>query len=379
MAISTFPAAGGEGSQLQAYKGLAGSNSVTIPAGFYLISTTQVDAFPITVGSQQIQNNTTVLVLETEATTLEFSQEFEDFESVVLPGSPNTIRGGAFGNLTYVAVGWDDSNEAYIASSTDGQTWSLRSLPGTPGRLWNATFGDGLFVVGGSSYLATSTDGITWTERTIPIGGNIIGLTHGNGLFVAGSVQSGDVITSPDGITWTSRTLPNTGSVSDLSFGDGLYLAVDDNNGYLATSADAVTWTQQTVSGAPGRFSGVTFGNSLYVVVGGDFPVPFLATSPDGITWTQRTVPQDTFFTGIFFGNGQFVAVAGDDTLAVSSDGTNWTLVGTVGYTGNLENGFFGDGLYLAGGNTGFLGTSNGVPTAPQFLVLEPTQLNDLT
>ena len=60
----------------------------------------------------------------------------------------------------------------------------------------------GLVLAVPSAFAAT---GDTWTARTSAADNNWIGVTFGNGLFVAvaWSGTGNRVMTSPDGITWT--------------------------------------------------------------------------------------------------------------------------------------------------------------------------------
>jgi hypothetical protein len=72
----------------------------------------------------------------------------------------------AYGNNTFVAFSYSTTT---AASSTDGITWTLRTLP-TTGNWSSTVFGNGIFFANGGwpSVGASSTDGITWTERTLP-------------------------------------------------------------------------------------------------------------------------------------------------------------------------------------------------------------------
>ena len=61
----------------------------------------------------------------------------------------------------------------------------------------------------GTTSAASSTDGITWTLRTMPNASYWYGVTYGNGTFVAVAYTSTSAASSTDGITWTLRTMPN--------------------------------------------------------------------------------------------------------------------------------------------------------------------------
>jgi uncharacterized membrane protein len=79
------------------------------------------------------------------------------------------------------------------------------------------------------------------------------------------------------------------------------------------------TWTVRNLGDS---LFGVTYGNGLFVAVGGRGTI---LTSPDGVTWTPRASGTDKFLFGVAHGNGLFVAVGWDGTILTSPDGVSWT------------------------------------------------------
>jgi hypothetical protein len=149
----------------------------------------------------------------------------------------------AYGNGAFVAT----SSSSTVARSTNGAAWTSESiLPSQSGLVWRVTFGNGVFVAvsrsasgAGSLIAATSTDGITWTQRTLPASSLWSSITYGDGLFTAVSgdtSNSTDVATSVDGINWTLGTLPVTSQWSGVAYGGNLFVAVSYSNGLLAAS-----------------------------------------------------------------------------------------------------------------------------------------------
>jgi hypothetical protein len=88
-------------------------------------------------------------------------------------------------------------------------------------------------------------------------------------------------------------------------------------------SGAGTTWTLRF----PGfnDLNGVTYGNGLFVAVGGSPDSSTILTSPDGVTWTQRTSPTSNSLYGWTYGNGTFVAVGRWGTILTSPDGVTWT------------------------------------------------------
>ena len=115
------------------------------------------------------------------------------------------------------------------AYSTDGLNWvSTLESPGSP-RYWESvTFGNNTFVAVARTQasLATSTDGITWTARTMPANAEWESVTFGNNTFVAVAYSSTSAASSTDGITWTLRTLPTSINWQSVTYGSPIISAV---------------------------------------------------------------------------------------------------------------------------------------------------------
>lgn len=152
-----------------------------------------------------------------------------------------------------------------IATSTDGSTWTSRTVPaGYSGKEINALSSNGSIIVGitSSSYnkFITSPDGINWTERTVgaTTTWNCIAYDATDGIFIAFGAAGG--FKSSDGITWTAITQPNGGAASIASDGLGLWVATTSSGSFggIAFSSDkGATWanisvgSQLTVTGWP--------------------------------------------------------------------------------------------------------------------------------
>ena len=245
-------------------------------------------------------------------------------------------------NRLYVAVA---AGSGTGASSTDGNTWTARTMPTNAywrGVTVNPTTGVFVAVSDGSSIAASSTDGITWTQRTLPFSTSWSGVTCNptTGLFVAVSENSGYSAASTDGITWTGGNIfgGNTYNWQAVTVNPttGLFVAVcfDTSTGgpttVAASSVDGINWNQRSMP-ATQEWRAVTCNptTGLFVAVGqlnfGNTTAA--ASSTNGISWDQRTIP-----SGIWRGvtvnptTGVFVAVGTSGAYAASStDGITWT------------------------------------------------------
>jgi hypothetical protein len=222
---------------------------------------------------------------------------------------------------TYVAVSANFGNAA-AASSTDGATWTARTMPSA--QSWsNVAYGNSTLVsVSTSAAAATSTDGITWTARTLPSSTGWYSVAFGDGVFVTTALSSAAAATSTNGITWTARTLPSSTTWYAVSYGGGVFVVVSSTTA-AASSTDGITWTERTLPST--GFTKVTYGGNTFVAIGGTSKA---ATSTDGITWTARTLPTTAnSWSSVAYGNGVFVtgSYGAAGLSAYSTDGITWT------------------------------------------------------
>ena len=235
-------------------------------------------------------------------------------------------------------------------------------------------------VDGQNLSLPGSTKTITCTP-VIPISASIDAnpktVIVGNPSLISWTSSGADACTiKKDGVTfssdtWTSQNVPTNAidsKWSSIAYGNGKFVAVGYVSDYSAvpqimTSTDGVNWTTQSVPMNPPSniqttqgWGPITYANGLFVVLrsGNDKSV---MTSSDGVNWTLRTTPNySRMWNGITYGNGRFVAV-GDTVAMTSTDGINWA--GTTGLM-NMEGVAYGNGVFSAiGAVTAQIATSS--------------------
>lgn len=260
------------------------------------------------------------------------------------------FHGVAAGTSRLVLVS-SGTGSGQILTSESGAGWVVRSSYSY--QLRDVTFdtvsGSSLYVAVGSSDLTnaqifTSSDALTWTQRTTGVPNFSASAVAGNGsnLWTVGG-SSGYIITSPDGINWTTRLGPDIfTSFKCAHYANGLWVVGGSSGGInprIYTSPDGITWTQRFISNVS-EILGVTYGNGIWVCVGyrSELPEkPKIFKSTDAITWTETSPPLSYISAeniyDVAFGNDRFVLVGKvQDSrfglLAVSSDGTNWTIKG---------------------------------------------------
>lgn len=294
----------------------------------------------------------------------------------------------------WVAVGAN----GVIYSSPDGVTWTARNS-GTTRNLVDVVWAANRFVaVGMDGAVVTSADGVVWTLQTAPTADSFTAVGGSSTLIVAATYPYPGsqlmIMTSADGVTWTPRA-PDLGVFNDIIYAGGRYLAVGDYG--TATSPDGITWTDSAT--LPGIFNTVAYVNNQYWAVGHDGSwAPIVFNSSDGLNWTIVQNAHALTALARAPSDGRIVAVGTSHIARTSTDnGASWSLapLGTIvsNYPfldlvwSDSANGFIGHVQVAAnqhaykstdGANWTSLGTMNclgGIAASPTLLVNVGTSL----
>lgn len=289
----------------------------------------------------------------------------------------------AWGNGIWVLI-WRGRSPGLYFTSTDGQTWTQRSLPFVPMKV---TFANGIFFMTGSLQreMYSSTDGTTWTvinNSQFPqalMQGPVVYMPTLN-KFVAYTNDTSQLYESTDGATWTLITGVNTTTdftaheISPVVASDGfvyvnrpttqvLHVSSNGRN-FTSTSAPITTRTfAETTAGLWCIAENLTNGNRYAPEIGGPWvQLPAVASSSfrafahnDNLilfnvnAGTATTIQGLLGQPGIFYGNGN--ATVG---------GLGAGAGGTVG----LQGGVPGPGIdgFSPGGNSFSSSTGRVVP-----------------
>jgi hypothetical protein len=286
-----------------------------------------------------------------------------------LPGTFPQGYGGAYGNGTYVILGY---SSLYV--SPDSLNWTnypyVSSLPAGPTSTFDSiAYSNGTYVVATSGPIVVSTnDSIYNVVSNTPS----LSSVASSGLGFVGVGSGGQIYQSTDGFSWTQHASDTTNNLRSITVGGNpsgiggtshLLVTVGDN-GTVLTSATALTWTSHS-SGTSFSLYGVTSSNGLYVAVGQQGTV---VTSQDGVTWAVQNSGTTNNLYAVTYGWAGFLAVGGAGTMLTSSDGVNWTPQNS-GTSSPLESASFGNGYYLVtGANATVLTSSDGINWTPRYV-----------
>lgn len=248
-------------------------------------------------------------------------------------------------NVRFVAIQYDSGA---AASSSDGITWTARTLAS---RQWNdVCYGQGKFIAvsGNNNNFARSTNGTTWTIGSMPVFGDSstnswVAVTYGKGRFVAVANTGNVAAYSDDGITWNAVVMD---VISDSSQRDWISVAYGNNRfvamssqGDVGYSFDGEVWLPAEMPTQDGstahNWVKIKYGNGIFFaigdtggrIVGGDPTVVrtnWVATSPDGIYWTGRTVASTQEWNALAQGNPYIQA----DDSSVGLSSPCWVIAG---------------------------------------------------
>ena len=271
-------------------------------------------------------------------------------------GTTETLGGVAYGKGVFVAVG----EAGTILRSTDyGQTWQNQSSAEvTLAGLRSVAFGNDLFMaIAGDDVVVSSDLGLTWTRASIPAGWWTAVTFGGGSWFLASETEI--VSSGSDGQSWAS-VYKGQPALSDILYHNGSLVAVGGSI-YVSTN-QGQTWNNVGIPGAD-WLGGVTFGNNVFVVVGGNFGDVVIKSS-DPMVWSadnMEVLPSAPGLRSVGFGNEVFVAVCNSGKILVSSGAGPWQQV-TSGTDKPLARVAFGNGAFVVVGENGTILTSGQAP-----------------
>jgi len=137
------------------------------------------------------------------------------------------------------------------------------------------THGNGLFVavsIDPTTNVFVSSDGIQWTGAVARAraGLSLAGIAYGDGRFVAVG-EGGVCMTSTDGKSWSSNDLPTINTLQGVAFGNDTFVAAGEYGALSSTSVNhglLQPWSGEIFGGSKNLLLGVAYGKGTFVLVG---------------------------------------------------------------------------------------------------------------
>ncbi|HMA79184.1 MAG TPA: sialidase family protein, partial [Candidatus Paceibacterota bacterium] len=255
-------------------------------------------------------------------------------------------------------------DEIRVASTTRSAAWieAEYTNQNTPTTFYSVSGassgggGDGITITG----TLYQNDGVTALgagHTVVAAVGTSTASRHSTTTAADGSFSITDIATSTIGAWATTSGTGDVDYYSGVTYGNGLFVIVGTGGSNLvATSPDGLTWTGHSAAGDNDVWYDVVYGEGLFVAVG-DGSDDILMTSPDGVNWTPRSAAGDNDdWYGVTYGNGRFVAVGNGfvDRIMYSEDGITWSTTTAPGGNNDWGDVTFGNGRFVAvGGGQG--------------------------
>lgn len=262
----------------------------------------------------------------------------EPVRSMYVSGSRAGADDSAAPNC-FVMVGTYSTGVGYIATSTDGQSFTNRVISGYA-PFWAVDFQNGNFVAcGDPNNVLRSQDAATWASSNPHAPAALEGSLYYDGLYLI-TGNSALILRSYDLLTFDTIDASGGKLVSPL-YVNGYFTAIGSGGAIFACyrSPDGFNnWEYNTYSLGGAEVTSSAIVKSLYAqgemiavghvtVSGTDYPVCMTSTD-SGKTWSQNNITSlsDKRFLDASYGIGLIVAIGQTNLIAWSDDGgKTWT------------------------------------------------------
>lgn len=312
-------------------------------------------------------------------------------------GTTNTLNAIATNGSLAVAVG---GSGGVIRTSTDGVTWTARSVSEFTG---NLTFRDvawdgAKFIAVGTDYnftapagwqgtVYTSADGLTWTRRygTTNRSDELYGVAGSSSAGVVAVGTSGAVLSSADGITWNSIAVPGVApNMRGAAWNGSVFVITGyssgSGTGRVFTSTDRTNWMDVTsgtgIDASWQDLRKIAWLNNRFVSSGW-YSKLRVSTDNAQTFSTTRSVsernPALAYGDGIYFTAGEQLGSPNVDVDVLSQDGVTWYSFAAP-TTNNRNGGTFFKHTFITVGDLGEIWQSGDVTPPSGFPAWQTAQ-----
>lgn len=294
---------------------------------------------------------------------LVFESASDGFSVVNIPSSIGYFSDISFGDGIFVIVGTSGTNVLYSEKANEWEVASIslpsssKSIAHIPGRF--------VIITRSSSSAAYSSDGKKWSSlsiSTIARWENLISSQEMGFLAICAYKNNGSlsdfVKYSKTGATWTTVTLNKTGNWTCGAVSDTLFSLISSGDssgsaaGIRAYSSNGTTFTSERYSGYARRWVSMVYGNGIYVALSSNGSI---GISTDGKQYTinDDVIPSQNCYD-IVYGNNKFlVIIKNSSVFYMSKDNClSWSPV-SVSETSTWVKGAYGNEMFVVIDNDG--------------------------
>jgi hypothetical protein len=268
---------------------------VDIPSPQYMESQASLQGTALSIASNK---SNIVVVTSSTADTVYYSNDGgNSFSTILVPGSSSVYTSVSYANGVFVAVA---ANTNFVAYSNDGTTWQTANIGTTD--VWQGLAGNvasnDWVAVGTSNFSKSTNGGSIWNSSSMPAG-NWGPAAHGNGTYVALTVDSDVAAYSTDGTSWATTLLPASANWTTVIFGKDRFVALssksDSSRVDVAVSFDGITWYPETVE--TGEYNNIAYNQGLFITLSPNTDI--ILSSRDGFAWTSSVTNSSGSWSGI--------------------------------------------------------------------------------
>ncbi len=246
-----------------------------------------------------------------------------------------------------------------IMTSVDGKEWTIQES-GTRENIYDVEWaGNRLIAVGENGIILLSEDGENWNAEYNGVTSVALTDVAWTGERYVAVGTNGTIITSPDGKNWVKRNSNFTGNIWGICWTGENLLTCGDSGAYLY-SVNGENWERKQ-GGYSGLRYEIIWADTMYVAVGWHIlhNTGSISISTDGDKWNGAIggVPGNHQIKAIAWSGTKFIA-AGKDSLLISTDGQNWTSLGSVSDL-YINCAAYADTQFVLGGFSGATLTSS--------------------
>ncbi len=219
-----------------------------------------------------------------------------------------------------------------IGSLSESHQLTNLSLPNT--YFLDTASGNGVTVlIAEKGLIMASTDGINWTIESSPTKNNLnsVSFLHGK-FFITG--YNSTILSSVNGINWVAESAPgNCPDFSGITYKNDMYYLIGSNGGYscLYKSSGNGTWNSESIGFYGKVFYGIAANSESLVIVGLDWQNNWhgiIYSSANGESWVSEATT-NYLLRDVTYANNTFIAVGQSSQIYYSSDITTWTQATT--------------------------------------------------
>jgi hypothetical protein len=277
-----------------------------------------------------------------------------NYSRILLGATPPYVLAGLTNGTQYAFSITSTENGSSVGPFTPVFTATPRLVsPSTPWTIGTPLGTNNLnsIILGVSTVTNTTNTGIISTYVTV---GDAATIFYGTYSY-------------PDvgGVTaWTQATglpISTSTNLKSVIYDGTRFIALGDDGSVIrSTDYTGVAWESAAAITSPSAMNSMAVGAGRYVAVGNGGAIYLNTSAGAGSAWTEENTGYSSNLYNVSYVNGLFIAVGASGTILTSSDGANWKM-----QTSNLSDDLYGVAYGASTTKTNAVGGGISVTTNP--------------